>query len=309
MTSTFYIPNVSAPTGEVLTSTSGDPAYVMGLNFSTTNVDTSTAITSPVQNVMTVNPATTSQSITFGAMWQSVFVGPANITSGGHFLGSMGWGINNSNATAIMGIGVEGRFDHGTAGTPTTTRGHGVLGLVVNQAGTMSQAYGVRTEIQNAATIPLAYGFQTNITVNSGTFTKFVGYGMPLMTGVVTTPTQMLFFENLETAAPGISKSPIVTQSYVLVNGPTTGFSYTIPANIDDVELNPAGTLATGTVVFPLNTATLDGFVFTVGTTQTITALTLGGNGASIQNAPTTLAAGTVIRYKFYQANNTWVKR
>lgn len=288
-------------------------SLALGVNFATTTVDTSTALYAPVQNVLVVAPTAASQAISFGAMWQTVYSGTGNITSGGHTVGVMGWGFNIGSGTSIMGIGVEGRYDHGGSGTPVTTRAHGVLGLVVNSKGTMTGAYGCRTEFQLAsgATITTAYGYQTNVSANAGTFTKFVGYGMPLMTGVVTVPTTMLFIENLETQAPIVSLSPIIDQAYAYVAGAATGFSYTVPINITDLQIIPSATIATGTVVFPVLANCTDGMELVVGTTQTITTFTLtAGTGTTIYGAPTTLAANACVRFKFYgRGINIWVKR
>lgn len=90
-------------------------------------------------------------------------------------------------------------------------------------------------------------------------------------------------------------------------NVPVTGFSLTIGAGIQALILNPAGTLATGTVIMPA--APVDGQVTSVSSTQIITALTVSPNtGQSIANAPTTLAAGAGFRYLYRAANTTWYR-
>jgi len=285
-----------------------------GADFATTNTDTSTALYAPVQNVLNVAPSAASQAISFGSMWQTVYSGTADITAGGHIVGAMGWGANiSSTGTNVMGIGVEGRYDHTGTGTPTTTRAHGLLGLVANANGTMTGAYGSRTEFQLAsgATITEAYGYQTNVSVNAGTFTKFVGFGMPLMTGVVVTPTTMLFLENLETQAPIVSKSPIIDQAYAYIAGAASGFSYTVPINITDLQIIPSAAIALGTVVLPVLANCTDGMELVIGTTQAITGFTLtAGTGTTVYGAPTTLAANACVRFKFYgQGIDIWVKR
>jgi hypothetical protein len=60
------------------------------------------------------------------------------------------------------------------------------------------------------------------------------------------------------------------------------------------VLIQPAGTLATGTVTLPLNTGTPDGTEVLVTTTQQITTLTIGLNGAAAVygNGLTTMSAG-----------------
>jgi hypothetical protein len=71
--------------------------------------------------------------------------------------------------------------------------------------------------------------------------------------------------------------------------------------------LQPAGTLATGTITLPLNTGVPDGTTVLITTTQEITSLTIALNGASaIYGGVTSLAAGTATAIRFYQPTNSW---
>lgn len=91
-----------------------------------------------------------------------------------------------------------------------------------------------------------------------------------------------------------------------IYNAPITGFNLTLTAATTLLE--PAGTLATGTLTFPA--APVDGALITVSSTKIITALTLAGNGKTIAPpVPTTIAAGGVLRYIFRGTNNTWYAR
>lgn len=103
--------------------------------------------------------------------------------------------------------------------------------------------------------------------------------------------------------------SPTLTTNIYV---PTTGFSIAVPTPTTEQQwmlLTPAGTLATGTIVLPLNTATPDGFEVLVTTTQIITTFTLSLNGAAAANgAPTTLAANGFFRVRYVQANNAWYR-
>jgi hypothetical protein len=89
---------------------------------------------------------------------------------------------------------------------------------------------------------------------------------------------------------------------------PVTGFSITatpvalVPSQT--LILNPAGTLAAGTIIFPSGVS--DGYKLTISTSQTITALTL--SGATISNAVTTLAAGAVVSYIWVAQANSWFR-
>jgi hypothetical protein len=91
---------------------------------------------------------------------------------------------------------------------------------------------------------------------------------------------------------------------------PATGFNIALPTPVSQQQwalLQPAGTLATGTVTLPLNTATPDGTEVLITTTQQITTFTLALNGATAAYGdPTTLAAEDKFRMRFYQATNSW---
>jgi len=92
---------------------------------------------------------------------------------------------------------------------------------------------------------------------------------------------------------------------------PSTGFSLPVPTPTQSqwMQLQPAGTLATGTITLPLNTITPDGTEVLITTTQTITALTIGLNGAAAADgAPTTLAANGFARLRFITSQNRWYR-
>ena len=93
---------------------------------------------------------------------------------------------------------------------------------------------------------------------------------------------------------------------------PGTGFNLAVPTPVAQQQwmlIQPAGTLATGTVTLPLNTQTPDGTEVLVTTTQQITAFTLGLNGATAAYGdPTTLAAEDFFRMRFVQATNSWYR-
>lgn len=85
---------------------------------------------------------------------------------------------------------------------------------------------------------------------------------------------------------------------------PTTGFTYTFAAGTQVLVMNPAGTLATGTITMPASPA--DGMTITFSSSQQITALTMAGNGASINNAVTFLPAKTAVAYVYRATGTTW---
>jgi hypothetical protein len=91
---------------------------------------------------------------------------------------------------------------------------------------------------------------------------------------------------------------------------PGTGFNITVPTPVSEQQwmlLQPAGTLATGTITLPLNTGVPDGTTLLITSTQEISSLTIAPNGASaVFGAVTALGAGCAAVYRFYQATNSW---
>lgn len=93
---------------------------------------------------------------------------------------------------------------------------------------------------------------------------------------------------------------------------PGTGFNLAVPTPVAQQQwmlIQPAGTLATGTVTLPLNTGTPDGTEVLITTTQQITAFTLALNGAAAAYGdPTTLAAEDFFRMRYVLATNSWYR-
>jgi hypothetical protein len=91
---------------------------------------------------------------------------------------------------------------------------------------------------------------------------------------------------------------------------PGSGFNITVPTPVSQDQwmlLQPAGTLATGTITLPLNTGVPDGTTLLITTTQEITSLTIALNGATaVYGAVTSLAAGAATAIRFYQPTNSW---
>jgi hypothetical protein len=115
--------------------------------------------------------------------------------------------------------------------------------------------------------------------------------------------TQLLQYFQQTFAAPTLA-----TNLYT----PGTGFNIAVPTPVAQQQwmlIQPASTLATGTVTLPLNTQTPDGTELLVTTTQQITAFTLALNGATATyGAPTTLDATDFFRMRFVQATNSWYR-
>lgn len=93
---------------------------------------------------------------------------------------------------------------------------------------------------------------------------------------------------------------------------PGTGFNIAVQTPVSQQQwllLQPAGTLALGTVTLPMSTATPDGTEVLVTTTQQITSFTLALNGAAaVYGAPSTMAAEDFFRMRYVQATNSWYR-
>jgi hypothetical protein len=86
---------------------------------------------------------------------------------------------------------------------------------------------------------------------------------------------------------------------------PGTGFSISLNNVSQWVCIQPAGTLATGTITLPLSPT--DGTEILITTTQQITALTIGLNGAvAIYGEPSTLGAEDKFRLRYLAQTSSW---
>jgi len=89
-------------------------------------------------------------------------------------------------------------------------------------------------------------------------------------------------------------------------NVPLTGFTIVMAAEQSVVSLNPAGTLATGTVTLP--PTLYDGKIVSIFSSAAITALTLNTSNSAtfVPAVVTTLAANASVSYIYDKANNQW---
>jgi trimeric autotransporter adhesin len=90
---------------------------------------------------------------------------------------------------------------------------------------------------------------------------------------------------------------------------PTTGFSITIGNTVNSLILNPAGTLATGTITMPASP--LDGQQVGIASSQIVTALTVQANaGQTIDGGLTaaTLAANGFAKWQYVLADTRWYR-
>lgn len=136
----------------------------------------------------------------------------------------------------------------------------------------------------------------------------------PAMTGLETfpadtNPTVQGAQQAVKVPFPAVGLGPYV------YNAPLTGASITLTNLQRRLVLEPAGTIAALTVVFPAATTLVDGQLFSMCTTQIVTSLTLtAGSGTSILNGPTALlvpvatGAASCVGWIYRTANTSWYR-
>jgi hypothetical protein len=72
--------------------------------------------------------------------------------------------------------------------------------------------------------------------------------------------------------------------------------------------LTPTAGFAAGTITLPAQASCVDGQELLVSCTQAITALTVAGNGSTVNGGPTTLAANTAFRMRFDGVSKAWFR-
>src|ERR1700690_1799725 len=90
------------------------------------------------------------------------------------------------------------------------------------------------------------------------------------------------------------------------LTAPATGFTYTVPNGTASALINPAGTLATGTINMPA--VPTDGQKLTSASSQQITALTMSGNGKTLLGALVTIGANGFATWQYRASITTWFR-
>jgi hypothetical protein len=100
-----------------------------------------------------------------------------------------------------------------------------------------------------------------------------------------------------------------VTQ-YAAPNATAFNVAIAPPADGDSVFLllTPTGTFAAGTITLPAVASCEDKQELLVHCSQIVTTLTVAGNGATVNGAPTTLAANGFFRLRFDGVLNSWYR-
>ena len=95
----------------------------------------------------------------------------------------------------------------------------------------------------------------------------------------------------------------------VVINAPTnSGFNIALADSAQSIWLiiNPTGTFAAGSVTLPQASSSYDGQEIIMISTQTISALTINGNGSTLVGVPLSLGAGSSFTIRYNKLQSTW---
>lgn len=104
------------------------------------------------------------------------------------------------------------------------------------------------------------------------------------------------------------SPSDLYTTQYSAPSA--TGFNVQITDGNDSIHLilTPVAGYAAGTITLPTLANCVDKQEVLVNCTQSVTTLTIAGNGATVTGAPTTLTANAFFRLKFDDLTDVWYR-
>lgn len=138
--------------------------------------------------------------------------------------------------------------------------------------------------------------------------------GPAIVTGNETWPADTNLAAGLNPQTVSIKPAALGTGPYEY-NAPLTGASITVAATSRRIILEPAGTIATLTIVLPASTALIDNQHFGICTTQIVTALTItAGAGTTVSGTVTALAVPNTVgqascpEWTYRLANTTWYR-
>jgi len=233
------------------------------------------------------------------------YTGAGDVTGVGHIIGIHGKVfVNCPGHTVLLAIGAEGSIDNEDG---TLTYGIGVVGaLNTNAAGkTIDEFVGLLAQTNSqAGTVTKFVGVRSYVPSNSGTIGTMYAFEMPDIGGVPGI-TRKNCLKNYNIDAPIVTRSSVCDssiQAYECTNGGTSN----LVRDATFVLLNPSATIAGHTLLFPTNME--DGQSFEFFTTQTITTLTLNGNGNAIYGGPASLAAFGFFTMRYQSTIAGWVR-
>jgi hypothetical protein len=231
--------------------------------------------------------------------------------------------IYNSSAAAILGITGDGRTSSLQTRRYSTDATSGVNSFI-KARGTAASPVAVASA--DVVGIVAFNAFDGTNNIQIGAITCIV----TTYTGAANISSQLRFFTRADGAASNAENLRIDKDGLILVNSttkvldqnggfygvqasaysrqvPATGFNITVANSVSYLILDPAGTLATGTVKMPVTP--IDGHEVTVSSSQIVTSLTVSANtGQTMDGTITTFAANGFAKWKYALAVTTWYR-
>lgn len=239
----------------------------------------------------------------FGVLWEDAAgnlasgpmktstAGVTSIPAGGSL--SIGGAPIGTNALAVMGTTLlTGNVNLGSSNISGTSAG-GWSGTTWG----LNWAAGRSFTMSSIGTIGFG-GSDSGQVVNDSAFSRVSAGVMGVGTGAQ------------GSVAGGLQLASLATGTFVADTGynyqvPSTGFTITMANGNYHLILDPAGTLATGTIT--MCAAPVDGQCVDIKISQIITALTVAGNsGQSVKGNPTSAAVGSSFTGIYRATNTTW---
>ena len=244
-------------------------------------------------------------AIRFAGIRRYEFESAQSNSGAGHHVAGMDWYVHKGSGNPNVVMAHEAKMDIETAATVSVAVG--AESQLSSNAGTVTNLYGHRSRIAgNAGTIGAFTGYRADVTSNSGTLGTVIGYEFPDLSALAATARSA--FVNRDPGAPILSAAPIIDQSLTYAAPSATGFTVTIPDKRQMLLLTPAAAYAAGTINFPAKSGAADGQFVEITTSQAVTAVTWGANGASyVLYGPAGLAAGQTVRFRYFAALDWWV--
>jgi len=210
--------------------------------------------------------------------------------------GSQNSGVGYNFAPALLSGSSNIFFGWGAGSSYTNAESSNIL---VNNAGVVGENNTLRISVTGTGSQQISRAFIGGIynVAPSGTYQFSLIGSNDQVFGSMTAPSGGTY--------PSATFSGTQSETGWTVQTPTTGFSITLSGSVHWTPLNPAGTLASGTITMPTGVANLRCLV---STTQAITSLTVNPDaGHSILGAPNYLAAGSSFEMIYDAAITTWL--
>jgi hypothetical protein len=245
------------------------------------------------------------QSVRFMGIRRFEYNTPFNNFGVGHSVAGLDWYVQTGLGNPSLAIAHEAKFDNEVAATITTAVG--TEGQLSSNAGNINTFVAVRARLTgNAGTVDHFIGTGVDVSGNTGTLTKVTGLDFPDLSAL--TGTARYAVNNRDPQAPIVSASPVIDQSIAYAAPAVDGFTVAVPDYKQVILVMPSAAYASGTIVMPARALLHDGQSLEVLCTQAVAAVTWGYNGATfVFNAPVAIAAGQVVRLKYYQAIDWWI--